>query len=57
VRDEHGAMVRGKSAVSAGQHLSLQFADGTVAVQEASGGPAPAKPKPKPSPATQGALF
>jgi exodeoxyribonuclease VII large subunit len=57
VRDEHGAMVRSKAAVGAGQHLSLQFADGAVEVQESSGSPAPAKPKPKPSPATQGALF
>lgn len=57
VRDENGAMVRGKAAVSAGQHLSLQFADGTVQVQEASGSPAPAKAKAKPASTTQGALF
>ncbi len=57
VRDENGAMVRGKAAVSAGQHLSLQFADGAVQVLESSGSPAPAKAKPKPAPPTQGALF
>jgi hypothetical protein len=50
-------MVRAKSAVSPGQHLSLQFADGMVDVQETSAAPAPAKPKPKPAPTSQGALF
>ena len=57
VRDEHGAMVRGMAAVSPGQHLRLQFADGAVQVQESSGSPSPAKSKPKSAPPAQGALF
>ncbi len=57
VRDESGSMVRGKAAVSAGQHLSLHFADGVVQVQESSGSPAPTKLKQKPAALTQGALF
>ncbi|MGB8816633.1 MAG: exodeoxyribonuclease VII large subunit [Rhizobiaceae bacterium] len=57
VRDENDRMVRAKSAVSAGQHLTLEFADGSVQVQETSANPAPAKSKPKSALPSQGALF
>ena len=56
VRDENGAMVRAKSKVGPGQHLSLQFLDGQVSVQETSVPLAP-KPKTKAAAAGQGALF
>ena len=57
VRDADGKMVRGKAEVSSGQHLSVTFADGSVAVQESSAGSASAKPRSKPASPSQGALF
>jgi exodeoxyribonuclease VII large subunit len=57
VKDEKGAMVRSSAQVGQSQHLVVEFADGNIAVQETSAGPAPAKPKAKPSPPLQGALF
>ena len=47
VRDEAGAMVRSRGTVASAQHLSLQFHDGKVNVQETSGNPVASAPKPK----------
>ncbi len=55
VRDADGNMVRAKNAVSSGQSLQLQFADGSVDVVESSG--KPLKSKTKSTPPDQGALF
>ncbi len=57
VRDSDGHMVRGKAAISSGQHLQLQFADGQVDVVESGGGAKPSKTKNKASLPDQGALF
>ncbi len=56
VRDENGTMVRSKAKIASGQHLSLQFLDGQISVQETST-PAAPKLKAKAPVAGQGALF
>jgi exodeoxyribonuclease VII large subunit len=61
VRDNDGNMVRTKNAVSSGQSLQLQFADGLVDVIESSDGKSmktkPMETKPKLTPSDQGKLF
>lgn len=63
VRNAEGGMVRSRAAVNSGEHLELQFHDGTASVQEnsAHGGASPsrseAKTKPKTSRQGQGDLF
>ncbi len=49
VRDASGRAVRGAGAVSPGQGLELEFADGRVAVVAAGGKPAPRRAAPPPS--------
>jgi exodeoxyribonuclease VII large subunit len=48
VRDAAGLPVRAAAAISAGDALSLQFADGTVAATAGEGAPAPKAVAPKP---------
>lgn len=62
VRDDEGAPLRSAAAVKPGEHLALEFADGTVGATADGEGTAAAKPKPastrsrSPEPA-QGKLF
>ncbi|PYE34978.1 exodeoxyribonuclease VII large subunit [Rhizobium sp. PP-F2F-G38] len=57
VRDADGAPVKAAAALSAGQNVALQFADGTVGAITTEGTPAKTRKRGSAEPAKQGSLF
>ena len=56
VRDENNAPIRGAAAISPGQPLRIEFADGNIAARANDGAPTPRKRKAE-TKSSQGSLF